>query len=358
LTINLPRLARPEDGLVASIDTESELRTPSVAGPFPGPAVARELHSLAASLSLCLVCAASLSIYLLLPLRDGSQPSWQRPYPGLLALTFVVAVLAAATQYVWRSARPLVRHYAPLLAGGFGVLCLYDLATAKYDWLKHPFFPFPDEILEALVENRAILARSAWYSLRLLLFGYTAGVVSGLVTGVLIGWFPRARYWGMPILKLVGPLPATALVPIAMTVFLDSASGAAALVALAVWFPVTMLTSSGIANVRLSHLDVARTLGAGPAYLIFRVAIPSALPNVFVGLFMGLGSAFLTLTAAEMLGVEAGLGWYLKWQQGYAEYAKVYATLVVMAALFSTLMTVLFKVRDRVLSWQKGVIKW
>ena len=48
-----------------------------------------------------------------------------------------------------------------------------------------------------------------------------------------------------------------------------------------------MLTSSGIANVRLSYLDVARTLGAGRWYLIFRVAIPSALPNIFIGLFMG-----------------------------------------------------------------------
>ena len=119
-----------------------------------------------------------------------------------------------------------------------------------------------------------------------------------------------------------------------------------------------MLTSSGIANVRLSYLDVARTLGAGRLYLIFRVAIPSALPNIFVGLFMGLGASFLTLIVAETVGVKAGLGWYLAWQQGYAEYAKVYAALLIMAVFFSTLMTLLFKVRDRVLKWQKGVIKW
>ena len=56
--------------------------------------------------------------------------------------------------------------------------------------------------------------------------------------------------------------------------------------------------------------------------------------------------------------MQAGLGWYLKMQQGYAEYANVYAALLIMAVIFSTLMTLLFAVRDRVLRWQKGVIKW
>ena len=130
------------------------------------------------------------------------------------------------------------------------------------------------------------------------------------------------------------------------------------LVALAVWFPVTMLTISGVANTRASYLDVARTLGADQKYLILRVAIPAAMPSIFIGLFMGLGTSFLTLIVAETVGVKSGLGWYVSWAQGWAEYGKVYAALVIMAAFFSTIMTVLFKVRDRVLVWQKGVIKW
>jgi NitT/TauT family transport system permease protein len=58
------------------------------------------------------------------------------------------------------------------------------------------------------------------------------------------------------------------------------------------------------------------------------------------------------------VGVKSGLGWYLSWAQGWAEYGKVYAALVIMAAFFSTIMTTLFMARDRVLVWQKGVIKW
>jgi NitT/TauT family transport system permease protein len=89
-------------------------------------------------------------------------------------------------------------------------------------------------------------------------------------------------------LKVVGPIPATAWIPLAMVVSPSAVVSAAGLIALAVWFPVTMLTASGISNTRASYLDVARTLGARRWYLIFRVAIPAAVPNIFIGLFMGL----------------------------------------------------------------------
>jgi NitT/TauT family transport system permease protein len=79
---------------------------------------------------------------------------------------------------------------------------------------------------------------------------------------------------------------------------------------------------------------------------------------VFVGLFMGLGASFSVLVTAEMMGVKAGLGWYLQWAQGWAAYANMYAALLVMAVLCSGLITLLFGVRDRVLSWQKGTVKW
>src|SRR5204863_5474963 len=121
--------------------------------------------------------------------------------------------------------------------------------------------------------------------------GYVLGVAVALVTGVCIGWFVKARYWGMPLLKIIGPIPATAWIPLAMVVSPSTTFSAIGLIALAVWFPVTMLTASGISNTRASYLDVARTLGAGPRYLIFRVAIPAALPSIFVGLFMGLGAS-------------------------------------------------------------------
>ena len=71
-------------------------------------------------------------------------------------------------------------------------------------------------------------------------------------------------------------------------------------------FPVAVLTWSGVASVNAAYYDVARTLGANQRFLIFKVAIPAALPQVFVGLFMGLGASFAVLVTAEMMGVKAG----------------------------------------------------
>jgi NitT/TauT family transport system permease protein len=314
-----------------------------------------------------IAAAATFLVHWYVPNRQEIQaswmdalPAWQHPYPMLLAGLLAVALVAAVAQWMWRPLRPWVLHYGPLTAGVLFVACCWDLITAKLALLPLPYFPGPDDVLGGMIDDRTILLESTLHSLRLLACGYAAGVAAGLVTGVLIGWFLRVRYWGMPVMKFLGPLPATALVPLVMMLpvrdflFLSGA----ALIAFAVWFPVTMLTSSGIANVRLTYLDVARTLGAGRLYLIFRVAIPSALPNIFIGLFQGLGASFLTLIAAETLGVKAGLGWYIAMQKGYAEYAKVYGSLVIMALFFSTIMTLLFKVRDWMLKWQKGVIKW
>ncbi|QJX01010.1 ABC transporter permease [Frigoriglobus tundricola] len=288
----------------------------------------------------------------------GALPAWQHPYPVGLVLVAGAGLLVAAGQAALPALRPTVRHVAPLVAGAIGVTAVWELVTTKMDWLHKPFFPGPDEVFGAIVEDRVLLLECAWHSLRLLLSGYLTGVAAGLITGTVIGWFPRVRYWAMPAIKFVGPVPATALIHVAMSIWKDSFPAAVALIAFAVWFPMTILTSSGIANVRLSYLDVARTLGAGRFYLIFRVALPAALPTIFIGLFMGLGASFLTLIVAENAGVTAGLGWYLSWQKGYMEYAKMYGVLVLSGVFFSTLMSLLFMVRDRVLKWQKGVIKW
>lgn len=282
-------------------------------------------------------------------------------YPRLLLAIAAVAIVALVLQAVWKPARPWVRHHAPLIAAAVGVLIVWDLVTWKFDLLPKLYFPGPSAVLQAIVDNwygRGGLMMCVVQSLLLLFCGYSTGVITGVICGVIIGWSKAARYWGMPLVKIVGPIPATAWIPIALVLFPSAFMSATALVALAVWFPVTMLTASGISNVRVSYLDVARTLGASRWFLIFRVAIPAAMPSIFLGLFMGLGTSFLTLVIAEGLGVKAGLGWYMSWARESMDYTRVYSALVLMALFFSCIMTLLFKVRDWVLVWQKGTIKW
>ena len=285
-------------------------------------------------------------------------PAETRSYFVFLLNFLAVSLLLAIAQLWLPALRRRMRQAGPIFAAALLTLCAWELITTGFRLLPLPYFPSPAGVFQSLINDRALLFDSTWHSLVLLLGGYALGVITGLISGICIGWSNPVRYWGMPILKVVGPIPATAWIPLAMVVSPSAVFSAASLIALAVWFPVTMLTASGISNTRASYLDVARTLGAGRGYLIFRVAIPAALPSIFIGLFMGLGASFLTLVVAETVGVKSGLGWYVSWAQGWAEYGKVFAALVIMAAFFSTIMTMLFKVRDRVLVWQKGVIKW
>ena len=254
--------------------------------------------------------------------------------------------------------RAQARQLAPLTAAGILLLALWDLITLKLGLLPLPYFPGPDKVLAALRDDWQLLGTSIFYSLRLLFTGYFIGVAAGLACGILMGWSPGWHYWISPLMKVIGPVPATAWIPLAMVVFPTSFWASTFLVALAVWFPVTVMTGSGIANVRNAFFEVARTLGASERQLVFRVALPAALPTIFIGLFMGLGASFLVLIVAEMIGVKAGLGWYISWAQGWAEYAKVYACLALIAVIFSSLIALLFRVRDRVLLWQKGLIRW
>jgi NitT/TauT family transport system permease protein len=276
---------------------------------------------------------------------------------GTAVLAGIFVLLAVSGRWLPRGAAWL-RQAGPWLIVSGLILTLWQLASAKLGWLPLPFFPPPQALLEVYTEDFATLGASVLASARLLVTGFVIGAVLGFLTGVSIGWSRQAGYWVHPILRFIGPLPATAWLPVAFFAFPSSWSASIFLIALATGFPVAVLTWSGIASVNSAYYDVARTLGAKPSFLILKVAIPAAMPHVFVGLFMALGASFSVLMVAELIGVKAGIGFYMQWAQGWASYGNVYAALILLALLCSGSITLLFKIRDRLLSWQKGLVKW
>jgi len=119
------------------------------------------------------------------------------------------------------------------------------------------------------------LADCMWHSLALLSAGYTLGCVGGVTWGVLIGWFPKARYWGIPVLKLLGPIPATAFIPLSPTVTsssqasrgrssADSSRLAFANATTACWsrFAASTRASSATSDAGRAPIGTSRTAGA------------------------------------------------------------------------------------------------
>jgi NitT/TauT family transport system permease protein len=291
----------------------------------------------------------------------ADRPDSDFEYTQSLAIlcAAIAVILGAIAIFGLRLTVPeRVRRLGPWLVVLAVLTGLWEAATAKLGLLPMPFFPPPQAILEVLIDDWRRLLEGVIASLRLLAGGYLVGAVLGFVIGVAVGWSRPIGYWVHPILRVVGPLPATAWLPLAFFIFPSRLSASTFLIALATGFPVAVLTWSGVAGVSSAYYDVARTLGASRLFLVTQVAIPAALPHVFVGLFMGLGNSFAVLVVAEMLGVKAGLGWYLQWAQGWAAYANMYAALLIMALVCSGLITLLFRLRDRLLSWQKGLVRW
>ncbi|MDP4089509.1 MAG: ABC transporter permease [Bacillota bacterium] len=279
--------------------------------------------------------------------------------PYRIFLSLVIVFLTG--QYVLGLYREKIRmrcnHQAQLYFSIGVLLIIWDLLTTKFKVLPLPFFPSAAQILDVMKDDYETLLISTAYSLRLLIAGFTIGTIIGLLSGVLIGWYRQWNYWLFPVIKVMGVIPATAWIPIIMFIFPSSFYAEVFLIVLCVWFPVAYMTCSGIQNIQKSYFEAAKTLGANERFLVFKVAIPGAMPSIFTGIYTATGVSFATLVVSEMIGAKAGLGWYINWAKGWSNYAKVYASIIVMAVIFSIVMAVIFRIRDRVLIWQKGLLK-
>ena len=124
---------------------------------------------------------------------------------------------------------------------------------------------------------------------------------------------------------------------------------------------VAAVGSVVLAALNGSYLGLTVTTGIGYAIVTVGMVLQLGYSRQLAfsqSVFMGLGASFSVLVVAEMMGVKSGLGWYLQWAQGWAAYANMYAALLVMALMCTGLITLLFRVRDRLLAWQNGLVQW
>ncbi|MDR2354711.1 MAG: ABC transporter permease subunit [Clostridiales Family XIII bacterium] len=282
-----------------------------------------------------------------------------------LTLTVLVAVILLVYTVKWlilRRTNPEAyarkTEAAPRLFAFLIGVMVWDILTMKAHILPGPFFQDSTRIISVFVSDGIEIAIHLLYSMRLLFLGYAFGLMAGFITGVFAGWFPKARYWIMPIVKLIGPIPTVVWLPLIIVIMPTLFAGSVFVIAFGVWFPATLMTTTGILSVPSAYYEVARTLGADERYLLFRVALPSAVPNLFMGAFMGMTISCIALISAEMLGVKSGLGYFINLATAWGEYDKVYAGIIIILILFSGVITLLFRLNAKLLKWQKDAIQW
>lgn len=297
---------------------------------------------------------AAFGINLLLPTKQEINLT---PYRIFLFVSVILFVGEYIFSFLNEKIGAKNNHKSQLYFSIGVTFIIWDIFTTKFNLLPLPFFPSFAQILQVIVEDYQTLIISTAFSIRLLIIGFTIGTVIGLISGVLIGWYRQWNYWLFPVIKVMGVIPATAWIPITMFIFPSSFWAQVFLIVLCAWFPVAYMTCSGIENIQKSYFEAAKTLGANEKFLIFKIAIPGAMPSIFTGIYTATGISFATLVVSEMIGAKAGLGWYINWAKGWSNYAKVYASIIIMAIVFSIVMAVIFKIRDKALIWQKGLLK-
>jgi len=150
-----------------------------------------------------------------------------------------------------------------------------------------------------------------WSTLRILL-AFTFATCLGVPIGLFMGWNRKFKDYSFPILELLRPIPVLAWVPLAILMWSGREEPIIFLAFLASFFATVLNTLLGVESIDESFFRAARCLGAKPRHIFFKVVVPGALPFIFTGLQIGMGVAWFSLVAAEMLSGEYGLG-YLIW---------------------------------------------
>jgi NitT/TauT family transport system permease protein len=118
------------------------------------------------------------------------------------------------------------------------------------------------------------------------------------------------------------------------------------------FWPVFVNTVYGVFNIDRRIVNSARALGLKEHVMLRRVILPAALPSIFSGAMISLILAFVTLTVAEMIAATSGLGWYIQYEHEFANYDKMIAGMILMAACVIAVMWVFDRVQKYCLRWQ------
>ena len=205
------------------------------------------------------------------------------------------------------------------LAVLLGVVALWGEAVARR-WVSPVFLPAPAKVWAALARGFASgdLLPKFLGTVTHMLAGWAVASGLGVLLGALIGASPRARAYLAPTLEFLRPLPASAVIPLAIALFGLTPQMAIGVIAFGSIWPVLLSAVQGFASVEPRLREVERALGLSRWQGIVKIALPSALPDILAGLRLGLTVALILSVVCEMIAGLDGLGqWVLLAARAY-----------------------------------------
>lgn len=189
-------------------------------------------------------------------------------------------------------------------------------------------------------------------SIRRIFLGFLIAVVCGVGLGVLIGRFRWVRDLTFPALEVLRPIPAIAWVPMSIMLWPTNEASIVFITFIGSFFPILLNTVHGVDSLDKVLVRAAQSLGARGFTLFWHVMLPGTLPHIFTGLAVGMGVAWVSLIAAEMISGQFGIG-YFTWEAyslvNYADIALGMIVIGVLGLLCSGLIRVIGK---RLMPWR------
>jgi len=200
------------------------------------------------------------------------------------------------------------------------VLAIWELITDVFHVVSPLILPSPVKVLNTFIyklsggknPEGATLFQHIWASLKIALGGYCVGVLIGVPLGIGMAWSRSFERFAKPLFDLIRPIPALAWIPLMIMWLGIGYWSKVGIIFFAAFISATINSYTGIKQTLPVHLWVAKTFGASNVQMLFKVAIPTALPMIFTGLRLALGSSWVALVAAELLAATRGLGYMIQ----------------------------------------------
>jgi taurine transport system permease protein len=181
-------------------------------------------------------------------------------------------------------------------------------------WIKPLFLPRPEAIWGAFQQSLAgdidghTLYGHFAASVARVFAAFVLAVTVAVPVGLSMGVSRVARGIFDPPIEFYRPLPPLAYLPLMVIWFGIGETSKIILLFLAIFAPVALAARAGVRSVSQEQIQAARSMGASPWQVVLHVIAPGALPEILVGLRIGMGVGWTTLVAAEMVAADAGLG--------------------------------------------------
>jgi NitT/TauT family transport system permease protein len=250
----------------------------------------------------------------------------------------------------------------PLALLGFALFigCWY----LTVDVLALPRFrgiPGPTEVIREWVSPNPAYGTSLftapyyqhiWASVRRVAIAFTAALATGIPLGLLLGWSSRFRQYAFPVFELIRPIPILAWVPLAMLMFHTREGSVIFLTYLAAFYAVTLNTLLGVHSIDQNLIRAARCLGAGPREVLRTLVIPGSLPYIFTGLQIGMGVAWFSLVAGEMIAGQFGLGYLINASYTTTRYPTIVIAMITLGVIGFTSSALIRLVGTRLMAYR------